>query len=179
MRRISLPVHISEGQGQLPAAIKSLQQPLCQETYVNSHIPLSPRLTGFLWGGAWQFRNSNASDPMANLLSGCHIRSKTVGDYLSRRLFSFFSCQQVLLNRFTLSGVMRSTVSDREICFGLRGMKPHLHMFHTVPKISFSTLKQVAEAKSVLLGQKEQKTPNYYRKKKRLCQLYFQRRWKP
>lgn len=144
MRQVSLPVRIAEGgKDSSQPIIKSLQQPCYQNLSSTSILFCPSGLTWCLEGGAQQFGNSNASDPIASLLSGCHIRSKTVWDYPFRRQFSFFSCQQVLLNRFTLSGEMGSaSMSEEEICFGLTVMMPHLHTLHAVPRISSRALKQ-------------------------------------
>lgn len=173
MRQVSLfQFALQRGQGQLLAC---RQKPVDWESLVSSYIILSPRPHMMLVGWCLVVRNSNASDPIASF-SGCHVRSKTVWDYPFRRQLSFFSCQQVLLNRFTLSGKREVHRCQREVCFGLVVLMAHLHILQAAS--SFIQSSEMAEAtlvKSVSFwGRRNQTSPNYYRKRKRLCQLFFQ-----
>lgn len=173
----SSSLHCRGGKDCSQPAIKSLQQPVDWSLLSVPILVYPPGLTWCLWGGAWQFGNSNASDPIASLLSGCHIRSKTVWDYPFRRQLSFFSCQQVLLNRFTLSGEKGTeSVSERDLLWVSSVDGTPIHT--SCSSQSFIQSSEMAEAtlvKSISFwGRRNQTSPNYYRKRERLCQLFFQ-----
>jgi len=83
----------------------------------------------------------------------------------------------VLLNRFTLSGEKGSaSVSERDLLWvsSVDGTPTHTSCSFQ----SFIQSSEMAEAtlvKSVSFwGRRNQTSPNYYRKRKRLCQLFFQ-----
>lgn len=123
-------------------AIKSLEQPLHPQLLPTPILFCPPGITVCWWGGAWQFGNSNASDPIASLRSGCHIRSNTVWDYPSGGTSSFSVVSRCRWTDSHSLGRWEAHRCQREICFGLTVMMPHLHTLHAAPRISSRALKQ-------------------------------------